>query len=258
MLLKISLNKISFLFTVLFLFVQNINSQEDPQKKNDEFKQEFLNLINHNQYKKYVSFDFNLNNQSKKSTFLAVCLSILLPGMGELYSDRFDVGQYSLVADAGLWLSFTGVNIYSYKIRDDGRSFARIHAGFDDNNKNDDYYTNVSNFMNVYEYNEKKLRDRNYSKIYDPNSNMSWQWDSDENRSRFRDMRVKSDEILNNIKYISIALIANRIISAINAARFTNQYNDRLNQASSMNVSFGVTQYNNKYNGFIINLNKSF
>jgi hypothetical protein len=247
-----------YLFFVLSLVMigSALKAQENPKQKT--FREEFLSINKNRVIDLNENINYNFSEQEKKSSFLAVCLSFVLPGMGELYAGRFNAGQYSLTADAGLWLAFAGTNIYGNKIKDDGRSFARLHAGFSAENKDDDYYVNVSNFLNVYEYNDKKLRDRNYLKTYDPNSNMYFSWDSDENRSKFRTMRVRADEVLNNVKYISIALLANRIFSCINAARFTSQYNRSLESASSINMSVGLTSYNKNIDGFVLNISQSF
>ena len=42
------------------------------------------------------------------------------------------------------------------------------HAGVDATGKNDDFFVNIGNFMTVEEYNEKRLRDREPEKLYDP------------------------------------------------------------------------------------------
>jgi hypothetical protein len=245
-----------YLFFVLSLSMVGSTLLAQSNAASKSFREEFLNIKTNRLNS--ITENLNFGTQEKKSGFLAVCLSLILPGMGELYAGRFDAGQYSLTADAGLWLAFAGFNIYSNKIRDDGRSFARLHAGFSDENKDDDYYVNVSNFLNVYEYNDKKLRDRNSLKLYDPTSNMYFAWDSDENRAKFRTMRVHADEVLNNVKYISIALLANRILSCINAARFTGQYNKSLETSNPINMSVGLTNNNKNIDGFVINISRAF
>ncbi len=188
----------------------------------------------------------------KKSPFLAVVYSLILPGAGEYYTNRFDVGKYSFAGEAALWILYTGMNMHGYQVRNDGRAFARLHAGFNDENKNDDYYVNVSNFLSVNDFNEKRLRDRDYKSIYDPNSNLAWSWDSDANRKKFRDMRVSADEVLNNTKFVVIAMIANRVFSAINAARLTSNYN------SDLSLSLCPIGVDRKLDGFALKISAGF
>lgn len=167
-------------------------------------------------------------NAEKKSPGKAALYSLLIPGMGELYAGRFDQGKYSLIAEGSLWLTYISFLHYGAWIRDDARRFAAAHAGADISGKDDQYFVNVGNFNNTYEYNQKKLTDRTPEKLYNANSGYFWQWDTDENRSKFRAMRVSYEKVFNNSKFVVGAIIVNHIISAVNAARLTRQYNAQL------------------------------
>ncbi len=167
---------------------------------------------------------------NKKSGFTAVLYSLLLPGMGELYADGFDEGQYSLIAEGGLWLTYFSFQQYGNWLQTDARNFATAHAGASLNDKQDQFFVNLGNFNDTYDYNEKKLRDRDLEKVYDVNGSYFWRWDSDQNRKDYRAMRVSSERVLNNSKFVIATIIVNRLISAINAARLTRLYNQRLNE----------------------------
>jgi hypothetical protein len=247
-----------FVFLILpTFFCCKVIAGDDPKPKNENIKQIFSSVSDFDHFHK-KDLKFELSNPEKKSSFLAVCYSVLLPGMGELYANRFDVGRYSLISEVGLWLTFAGINRYGYLSQRDARSFARLHAGFDNNNKDDDYYINIENSSNIYDYNEKRLRERNLSGVYNPQSNLFWQWDSDDNRLKYRSMRIHSDEVINNLKYVSIVMIANRVISAINAARFVSQYNKSLSALGNMDFSLGVIQKDSHYDGLCLNFRTSF
>lgn len=161
----------------------------------------------------------------KKNQALAVVYSLLLPGMGELYADRFDNGRYSLVAEAALWLTFTSFQQYGNWLQGDARSFASAHAGAVPSGKDDQFYVNLGNFSNVYDYNDKKLRDRNISEVYDPSQGYFWNWDSDVSRQRFRSLRISSDKVFNNSRFVIGAIVVNHVLSALNAARLVRHYN---------------------------------
>ncbi len=238
---RISIMKHTLLLLIIVLFCFSKSNSQNSILSQDYIK---------NPEKIFNSF--YEEKKEKKSAFLAVVYSLILPGAGEYYAGRFDVGKYSLAGEAALWILYTGMNIHGYQVRNDGRAFARLHAGFDDENKNDDYYVNVSNFMNTFDFNEKRLRDRDYKSLYDPFSNMAWNWDSDENRRKFRDMRVRADEIINNTKFVAIAMIANRIFSAVNAARFVSNYN------SDLNISLNPIGFENRYDGFLLKISTNF
>lgn len=166
---------------------------------------------------------------SKKSPVMAVVYSLLLPGMGELYADGFSQGRYSLIAEGGLWMTYFSFRQYGAWIQNDSRNFAASHAGAQVNGKDDQYFVNIGNFGDTYEYNEKKLRDRELAKVYDVNAGYAWKWDSDASRKEFRTMRVSSERVLNNSRFVIASIVVNRVISAINAARLTRMFNQRVN-----------------------------
>lgn len=177
-----------------------------------------------------VKFQEATPSPNRKSPATAVLYSLLLPGMGELYADGFDQGRYSLIAEGGLWLTYVSFRQYGGWLRDDARRFAAVHSGAQIDSKNDHFFVDVGNFNDTYEYNEKKLIDRSPERIYDVNAGYYWRWDSDANRSEFRAMRVSSERVFNNSKFVIGAVIVNHLFSAINAARLARQYNKQLEE----------------------------
>jgi hypothetical protein len=167
----------------------------------------------------------NIAPPAKKNQALAVVYSLLLPGMGELYADRFDNGRYSLVGEAALWLTYASFQQYGNWLQGDARLFASAHAGAVPSGKDDQFYVNLGNFSNVYDYNDKKLRDRNISEVYDPSQGYFWNWDSDASRQRFRSLRISSDKVINNSRFVIGAIVVNHILSALNAARLVRHFN---------------------------------
>ncbi len=155
----------------------------------------------------------------KKSVGLAAFYSLLLPGMGELYAEGFSSGKYFLIAEGALWLGYAAVEIHGNDLRDGARSYAVAHAGVDGTGKDDDFYVDIGNFMTLEEYNEKRLRDRELERVYDPAAGYSWRWDADASRMTYKDQRIASENMYNNRKFIGIAILVNHVVSAINAAR---------------------------------------
>jgi len=155
----------------------------------------------------------------KKSVGLAAVYSLLLPGMGESYTDGFSSGKYFLIAEGALWLTYAGFSVYGDALRDDARAFAALHAGVALAGKNDQFFVDIGNFTSVDEYNDKKLRDRSLDRVYDPAQGYAWSWDSDYSRTTYRGQRVSSDNVYNNRKFVVAAVLINHVASAINAAR---------------------------------------
>lgn len=165
----------------------------------------------------------------RKSPAVGVIYSLLLPGMGEMYANGFDEGRYSLIAEGTLWLGYLSYRQYGTWLQSDARRFAASHAGAGIDGKNDRFFVDIGNFNDTYEYNDKKLIDRELEKVYDVSANY-WRWDTDDNRREYRAMRVSSERVFNNSKFVVATIVVNHIISAINAARLIRLHNT---QASS-------------------------
>ncbi len=187
----------------------------------------------------------------RKSGFVGVAYSLLLPGMGELYADRFDRGIYPFVTEIALWVGALGINAYGNWVQDDARLFARQHAGIDPTGKDDDFFVNIENYSDIYDYNNQRLNERRTDELYPDETAWRWAWDSEENRNDYKDQRIHSDEMHNAVTFFVLGMVANRIWSAIQAASSVRQYNaslgERLTSMPSMQTR--VTTWAGKADG---------
>ncbi len=201
----------------------------------------------------------SLNEQSlkidKKNPAISLFLSLLIPGAGHLYTDRMDVGKYFVASEVSCWLGIIGLNLYGNYLRDDSRTFASEHSGLNKNGKDDDYFANVGNFNNIFEYNNEKLAKGQYDKLYDVNTHF-WNWDSELNRNTFDLQRKKSERTYNTRIVFATGLIVNRVVSAISALVLTNKKN---NSSSGIRInSEFIGTHKNPYDGLKLNFVKSF
>ena len=178
-------------------------------------------------------------SSEKKSPALAVLYSLLLPGMGELYANRYDSGKYFTIADGVLWGVFAGFNIYGNWQEKNYKSFAESRGGVVNSGKDADYYANIGNYLSIDEYNAAMDLQGSFNKVYDAATHY-WKWDSNDQRREYRGMWSSSEQAFNNERFAVGALILNRVISAINAVRLVNSYNKNLNQQVSWNLYFDV------------------
>jgi len=162
-----------------------------------------------------------------KSVTLAVVLSALVPGTGELYAGNFESGKYNLMAEAAIWITYAAFYTHANWVRQDARLFATEHASANFSSKNDQFDVDMGNYLSVDDYNQEKLRERDNSALYtDPS--FYWKWDSDADRSDFKSARIRSDEIYQNAKFTLAAAVVNRIFSAFAAGRATAAYNRKV------------------------------
>jgi hypothetical protein len=200
-----------------------------------------------------------ISQPARKSVGMAILYSLILPGMGELYAENFSTGRYFLAAEGALWLTYAGFGIYGNSVRDDARSFAVVHAGVNLAGKNDQFFVDIGNFISIDEYNQKKLRDRDPDKVYNPALGYAWQWDSDASRSAFRDRRVTSETAYNNMRFVVAAILINHVASAINAARAAISHNNALaNTLGELRVSADVLGGIAHPHGIMITVAKGF
>jgi len=155
---------------------------------------------------------------------VAIGLSLLLPGSGEWYAGNFQTGKYFMAADGALWLTYGGFTLQGRWIRDDARTFAGYHAGLSLEGKDEQYEVNIGNFNSIQEYNQAKLRNREFELLYSRGS-FDWNWDDQANRVQYRSLRIKSDEMFQNSRFVVGALVVNRIISAFSAWRSAANHN---------------------------------
>ncbi len=162
-----------------------------------------------------------------KSVTLAVALSVLVPGTGELYTGNFETGKYAMIAEGALWITYAAFSTHASWVIQDAKMFATEHAGASFTGKGSQFNVDIGNYLSVDEYNQAKLRNREDNLLYtDPS--YSWKWDSDADRLSFKDARIRSDGIYQNGKFVIAAAVVNRIFSAFSAGRAAAAYNRKV------------------------------
>ena len=197
--------------------------------------------------------------KSKKSPGLAMLYSLVVPGMGHLYTGRFDVGKYFIISEAALWLGFGSFSIYGNWLKNDAYNYAVMHAGISKNGKDDDFYINIGNYDNVDQYNNERLLYGEYDKIYSVANGFGFYWDTPENRRRYREDRIAGERTLNDRIFITGAILLNHIISGISALILTNKYNDEFRKSTGgISLNADVIKYGNRVTGIKLNFIKQF
>lgn len=226
---SISLKRVA-LFLLLFFITGNIYSQNTGIYKNGnevlELKTNLNNLSTSDTLEKKTGLNSSTSG-STKSPFLAALYSIIIPGAGHFYINRMDVGKYFFGIDVASWMGYGTLTFYGNNVIDDAETFSVEHAGVTDpDNKNDDYYSNVGNYANIYDYNNYQLAIGNYSQLYNV-ATYYWDWDDSNNQNIFESQRKSSERIYNSRIIFGSILVANRIVSGISAYLLANQGNKK-------------------------------
>ena len=121
--------------------------------------------------------------------------------------------------ELALWTTFASFRIYGNWKRNDYRLFAVAHAGVDLTGKDDQYFVDIEDYMNIVAYNDAKLRQRDLYALYPETEFWNWNWDSEASREAYEKMRVASDKAFNRSLLVVAAIMLNHITSGIDAVR---------------------------------------
>lgn len=160
----------------------------------------------------------------QKSKVLGALYSAAIPGMGELYAGAYGAGRWFTAGEVLLWLGYAGMTLFGNAMIADASTYAGVHAGAQTGGKADQFLTDVGNFSNTGQYNDKKARDGDYRLIYTAPEYL-WQWDNEVNRTTFRSMHLRANTLLDNTKYLVAAIVVNHLASAIDAVLQVNRVN---------------------------------
>jgi hypothetical protein len=155
-----------------------------------------------------------------KSKFLALGLSLLLPGAGQYY-----VGSKSKMiifgsSEAAVWTGFFGLRLYGGWKKEDYKAWAAFHAGVDVNGKPDIYYEKMTYYDNLNEYNQlARVMDGSEAILFPNTPRYYWNWDSNQSRSHFRNLRNQSKNAYRRSLLFVGAALVNRVLAGIDAYR---------------------------------------
>lgn len=201
---------------------------------------------------------FEETKNSEKSVLLGIAFSLVLPGLGDLYAKKAETGKYYFGADVALWLAYGGFQAYGHWVKNDARIYAVQKAGADFSGKGAQFEVDLGNFNTVDDYNQAKLRNRQYELLYDVSSNFAWKWNSDEERLRFKKERIRGDEVIRNSQFVVGALVINRIVAAISAARSVSEYNRNAQSLGGWRLHAGAPGGLFAADGVVLTVSKDF
>lgn len=236
---------IILLLTASFLFAQNYESNQLVNLKQQ------INIQN-------SGFSMKSNaNPGRKSTGLAVLYSLLLPGMGELYAGDYSTGKYFTIAEAALWGMYAGFTTYGNNQRDNYISFAQTRGGVSSAGKEDQFWADISGYIDIEQFNREKDLNREFNLAYDPATHL-WDWKTNDARREYRNLWTSSEQALNNVRFVVWGMLINRVVSAVNAVRLVVRHNKNLEEGLTLNVSVGVFQKPNLPSGMQLNFQTRF
>lgn len=165
--------------------------------------------------------------------------SLLIPGWGQKSTGAKTSARTFFVAELTLWAGFIAFQVRGHWLEDDYRLFGTTHAGFNPSGKNDNYFADVGNYNSIDEYNQAQLRNRDVAALYDP-ATFYWKWDTDANRQRYDDLRIRSERAYSNSTFMIAGVLANHVISGIHAAYLARRHEQSQRQGTRPSPQFCV------------------
>ncbi|MBX7150793.1 hypothetical protein K1X84_04090 [bacterium] len=184
-----------------------------------------------------------------KSKKKALLLSLLVPGVGELYLNNWQLrewqsGKYFFASEALLWAGHFYFQSYSHWSRSDAEALAAAHANVNwKTSKPSGYFSVIGKFTDIYAFNDIQRRFFGPEAVYEENTANFWQWDNETNQNRFEDKRLESRNYKRYSQFVVYGVVVNHVLSAINAVRMYNKrqklsgYNFRIESIPSIGMN---------------------
>ena len=158
------------------------------------------------------------NNPDPRGSFLR---SLAIPGWGHYYndSDNWTRGKIHLGADVVMIGAYFGLNARASNLEGQFETFAQLNAGVSLSGKSRRFLLALGQYNSLAEYNDFQLRSRNWDQLLPDTRENRWQWEYDDAREEYSDLRETSDRARNQLPAIAGLMVVNRVLSAISAYR---------------------------------------
>ncbi len=166
------------------------------------------------------------------SKIYSVVKSLIIPGLGQFDYDRPARGRFFMILEGSMWVGVAGCFYASNFENRQFKSFASEHAGVSTDGKSYQYWVDISNYSSLDNFNQEHLRWREFDALYPENKEWKWNWDSSKNQKRFKNMRIRSDQLALAGKFVIGAVVINHVVSAIDAI-----YLKRISEIKNVSLS---------------------
>ncbi len=162
-----------------------------------------------------INFSFAQSVLKITSKIPPIVKSAILPGWGEYKLNKISRGNFFITTEiVGIVLTTLSF-VKSDNISTSYQAIAAEHANVSGNGKNHQFWVDIGNYDSQIDYNEEHLRWREFDDLYPNEANWIWDWDTEEKRKEFEDLRIESDRMKLVGKFLVGGIVLNHIISAI-------------------------------------------
>ena len=157
--------------------------------------------------------------------------AVLLPGWGQMEYNRSH-GNILMTTDLTLIAAYLGYSAYESMQQRDLESYAARYANASMLYDNEQYWTDLGNYMSYEAFRTAMLESRQPERIYD--EKYAWDWIDVDRANSYLDQRRGRDISRNRQVMIGGAMVLNRLISLVDMIYLQNR-------AGKMRVSYDET-----------------
>lgn len=187
-----------------------------------------------------------------KNPGIAILMSAVLPGWGELYTGNTARAKGFMAAEAAIWLGYAGFTIQGNLREDDYKQYARAFAGVGSGGGGE-YWDDVSDFIRsegAASYNESVRREarslfpddldaqEEYYLAHGYFGSRAWEWESSERFREFQRLKHNASVSFRSAFFMTGLAVLNRAISAIDSAWMVRRHNRGLTDEPTAGLSF--------------------
>lgn len=175
----------------------------------------------------------------EKNPALALVMSAVLPGWGQLYTGHTSRAKGFIAAEAAIWLGYGVFTVQGNLRQDDFKDYAREFAGVRAN-AGDQYWDDVSDFIRSEGYDSYNEAIRSDARSLYPDDleaqrryfaangyfgELAWEWEDIDRFVEFRHRKHSAAVSFRSAFFMSGLAILNRAISAIDSAWMARRHN---------------------------------
>jgi hypothetical protein len=148
----------------------------------------------------------------------SVLKSTLIPGWGEHSYQAHSKGYLFNGIEAALWI-FAGMASSSANSQENDLYYFAAKYGqiTDPQKKSDVFLDRVSKYESMDAYNEQMLRNRQWDRLYSADNGYYWNWESDERREEYFDIKTERYLWRQRLTYTFGAIALNHLVSTMDA-----------------------------------------
>ncbi len=166
----------------------------------------------------YTSGSF-MPSANRPSPLGALLRSFVVPGWGHHYvdSDNWGRGQLHLGGELVLLTSWLGISRQAYVLEKNMYTHAAAYSGADIKSRERAFELAVGSHRSLADYNDYQERTRNLDRLFPDEPRYRWEWESDELRREYLDLRSRRDNLTQQLPALVALMVANRVLSGISA-----------------------------------------